>query len=108
MHVGFLVFLFTGGMLYRAFEGAAADWVLATHLAALAYSIIISLFSLPCPLTALQKWFDRRAGRAPYEGDCVAHYLWSKLPVEGNEAWLLVSLLFIALAINAPFYLYVR
>lgn len=45
------------------------------HILSLFYGVVMENVSWPCPLTIAQKWFLLVAGRAPYEGDFILHYL---------------------------------
>lgn len=45
------------------------------HILSLFYGAVMENVSWPCPLTVAQKWFMAKAGRIPYQGDFVIHYL---------------------------------
>jgi hypothetical protein len=45
------------------------------HIGSVVYGLWIEVFFWPCPLTYLEQWAMRRAGREPYRGDFLLHYL---------------------------------
>lgn len=45
------------------------------HILSLFYGAVMENVSWPCPLTLAQKWFLLMAGRTPYHGDFIVHYL---------------------------------
>ncbi|HVB33436.1 MAG TPA: DUF2784 family protein [Patescibacteria group bacterium] len=45
------------------------------HILSLFYGAVMENVSWPCPLTLAQKWFLAEAGRTPYHGDFIVHYL---------------------------------
>jgi hypothetical protein len=45
------------------------------HILSLFYGAVMENVSWPCPLTIAQKWSIAKAGRTPYEGDFMIHYL---------------------------------
>jgi hypothetical protein len=45
------------------------------HIASLIYGAIIETAPWPCPLTLAEKWCEVHAGRVPYEGPFLLHYL---------------------------------
>lgn len=45
------------------------------HIGSVIYGLLIEIFFWPCPLTYLEQWAMRRAGRQPYGGDFLLHYL---------------------------------
>lgn len=58
LHFAFLVFLVIGGFL-------AWRWprVMYAHLAVVAWGILITVFSIDCPLTGPEDYFRRKAGQ---------------------------------------------
>lgn len=59
-HFAFLVFLVVGGFL-------AWRWpkVMYAHLAVVAWGVLITVFSIDCPLTGPEDYFRRKAGQDP-------------------------------------------
>lgn len=47
-------------------------WV---HIGSVFYGLLIEVFFWPCPLTYLEQWAMRHAGREPYRGEFLLHYL---------------------------------
>lgn len=45
------------------------------HILSLLYGVVMENVSWPCPLTIAQKWFLLVAGKTPYHGDFILHYL---------------------------------
>ncbi len=70
LHFGFLVFLVIGGLL-------AVRWrrVLWFHLASVAWSLGIVTVGQRCPLTALERWANARAGGVAYNGGFIDRYV---------------------------------
>jgi len=69
-HFAFIVFVLLGGLLVLKWPQIA--WL---HIPAALWGALTEFFSLPCPLTPLEKYFQRLAGDTPYEGDFIARYL---------------------------------
>lgn len=70
LHLGFVVYVVTGGLLV-----AWRPWTAWIHLPCAAYGTAIEVFGWVCPLTPLEQRFRRRAGQAGYEGGFIEHYL---------------------------------
>lgn len=68
-------FLWIVFLIFGAVPGVRWPWVKWTHLAALAFSVLLQLFGWICPITHLEAWLRRAAGAAPYEGTFIGHYL---------------------------------
>jgi hypothetical protein len=69
-HFVFIIFVLLGGLL--ALKWPQIAWL---HIPAALWGALTEFFSLPCPLTPLEKHFQRLAGDTPYEGDFIARYL---------------------------------
>ena len=69
-HFAFIVFVLLGGLLVLKWPQIA--WL---HIPAALWGALTEFFSLPCPLTPMEKHFQRLAGDTPYEGDFIARYL---------------------------------
>ena len=70
LHLLWILWVIFGVLLTRR-----RPWLAWTHVASLVYSIFIELTALPCPLTDLEHWAQRRAGMTAYEQDFLVHYL---------------------------------
>jgi hypothetical protein len=77
------------------------------HLAAVCYSVALEVYGWICPLTYLEQWFLRRAGRFSYEGAFITHYL-EKLIYLHAPQWLLVSLVVVLLVVTLALYFWPR
>ena len=69
-HVLFIAFAVAGGLLVMRWR-----WVMALHLPAVAWAVLVEVMSWPCPLTPLENHFRRRGGEAGYHGGFVEHYI---------------------------------
>ncbi len=70
LHVGFIVFVISGGFL--AWRWPRLIWV---HLPAALWGTAIELCHWVCPLTPLEKQLRQLSGDAGYEGGFIEHYL---------------------------------
>jgi hypothetical protein len=71
-HLAFILFVAFGGLLVLRWHGLA--WI---HLPAAVWGAVIEIMHWNCPLTNVELWFLRRAGKQGYEGGFIAHYLFS-------------------------------
>lgn len=71
-HFAFILFVAFGGLLVLRWHRLA--WI---HLPAVIWGAVIEIMHWNCPLTNVELWFLRRAGREGYEGGFIAHYLFS-------------------------------
>ncbi len=69
-HLLFIAFVIGGGLLTLRWPRVA--WI---HLPAAAWGALIEILGLTCPLTPLENYFLERAGKIPYHGSFIAHYL---------------------------------
>lgn len=70
LHVAFAAFVALGGV--------AAWWwpaILWLHVPCAAWTVLMQLWPLPCPLTPLEQRLRRWAGQGAYQGGFVEHYL---------------------------------
>jgi hypothetical protein len=70
LHFAFIVFVVAGGILVRWWPKLV--WV---HLTAAAWGAYVALANRICPLTPLENWLSRQAGRAGYAGGFMEHHL---------------------------------
>jgi hypothetical protein len=70
LHLAFICFAVAGAFLAWKWR-----WLALLHLPAVAWAVLISLRSWPCPLTPLEKSFRTLAGQAAYEGGFVENYI---------------------------------
>jgi hypothetical protein len=69
-HVALIVVLVAGGPITLRH-----GWFAWVHLPALAATAVVFLARADCPLTVWQKSFLSRAGRTPYRGGFIEHYI---------------------------------
>jgi hypothetical protein len=72
LHFAFILFVAFGGLLVLRWHRLA--WI---HLPAAVWGAVIEIMHWNCPLTGVELWFLRRAGKAGYEGGFISHYLFS-------------------------------
>ncbi len=70
LHVLFVLFVLTGGLL--ALKWPRIIWL---HLPATAWGAIVEFSGWVCPLTPLEQWLRAEGGGPGYETDFIAHYL---------------------------------
>jgi hypothetical protein len=70
LHLLWIVFLILG-----ALPGRRWAWVKWMHIASLAFSVALQVFSWICPLTYLEIWLRKLGGAQPYEGTFIRHYV---------------------------------
>ncbi len=70
VHVAFILFVATGALLTWRWPRVA--WA---HLPALGWGVGTVTRGLPCPLTSLEKAFERRGGGSSYEGGFIDQYV---------------------------------
>jgi hypothetical protein len=70
VHLAYLVYAAVGGFL--GLRGLVWLW---PHVISTVWSVAVTLTSLNCPLTALERWLLELAGRTPYDESFTAHYL---------------------------------
>lgn len=70
IHLLFIVFVITGGMLAKR----SRKWMLI-HLPAAAWATMIELRGWICPLTPLENMLWEKAGQAGYAAGFIEHYL---------------------------------
>jgi Protein of Unknown function (DUF2784) len=69
-HLGFIAWVIFGALFTRGRRCLA--W---THGISLVYGMVIEVVPWPCPLTLAENWFEVQAGRLPYRGPFLLHYL---------------------------------
>ncbi len=70
LHLAFIGWVIFGAWLTRNRPRLAA-----AHLVTIVYAIIAETTPLVCPLTLAENYFEALAGRTPYQGPCLTHYL---------------------------------
>ena len=69
-HFAFIAFVISGGLL-----AARWRWIVALHIPAVLWAIIVEVNNWTCPLTPIEKTLRAWGGGNGYEGDFVAHYI---------------------------------
>ena len=77
-HLVLVVVLIVGGPV-----ALRRPWFVRVHVPAAIATAGVFALGADCPLTIWQKYFIRRAGRAPYEGGFLEHYLVEPLTGSG-------------------------
>ncbi|MEN8762678.1 MAG: DUF2784 domain-containing protein [Thiogranum sp.] len=72
-HLGFIIFVITGGFLVLKWR-----WVILLHLPAVVWGALIEFQGWMCPLTPLEQRLRQAAGEKGYAGGFIEHYV---LPV---------------------------
>lgn len=98
-HFAFIIFVLLGGLLVLKWPQVA--WL---HIPAALWGALTEFFSLPCPLTPLEKHFQRLAGDTPYEGDFIARYLLPLIYPAGLTPTVQIVLGAIVVALNIVIY----
>lgn len=98
-HLAFILFVVFGGLW--VWKRPRLAWV---HLPVVIWGALSEFLSLPCPLTPLEKHFLQLAGKTPYEGDFIAHYLFGMIYPDGLTPGIQVALGIFVVALNIFFY----
>jgi hypothetical protein len=93
-HAAYLVFQMCGGLLALR----SPRW-LVPHVAAVIWGIAIVAVRGRCPATALEKWLLARAGREPYSGSFLDHYVFGTYLPNGSQPWVYGSHLAVILLV---------
>ena len=70
VHLGFIAFVLFGALLALRWR-----WVIALHLPAAAWGLLIEVSGRICPLTDIENSLRMHAGQAPYADSFIEHYL---------------------------------
>ena len=70
LHLAFVVFVLTGGLLALKWP-----WIVRVHLPAAAWGAIVEFSGWLCPLTPLEDWLREQAGQQAYRTDFLERYL---------------------------------
>lgn len=98
-HFAFIIFVLLGGLLMLKWPRVA--WL---HIPAALWGVMTELLSLPCPLTPMEKHFQRLAGDIPYEGDFIAHFLLPLIYPPGLTPNVQILLGIIVIVVNIVIY----
>jgi hypothetical protein len=98
VHLGFILWVMFGAVFTRG-----RTWLAWVHILCAAYGVVIEAGPWPCPLTLAENWFEVQAGRMPYQGPFLLHYL-DLLVYPHVPGALLTWLAVVVLAVNAFVY----
>jgi hypothetical protein len=102
LHLAFVLFVVAGGVL--AVRWPRVAWV---HIPAALWGVWIEIAGWICPLTYLENWLRRRAGRADYTASFIDQYLLPVLYPPSLAREVQVGLGALLLAVNLGVYLVV-
>ncbi len=98
LHLAFILWV-----LFGAFFTRGRPRLTVVHAVCAVYGLVIEFAPWPCPLTLLENWFEVQAGRMPYNGPFLLHYL-DRTVYPNVPPMLLIVGAGIALAVNAAVY----
>jgi Protein of Unknown function (DUF2784) len=98
LHALFILWVIFGALLTRS--RPSLRWL---HIVSLIWGMLTELLPWPCPLTVLENWFEAKAGRAPYQGGFLLHYL-DKLVYPDTSATVLTITGILVCAVNLALY----
>ena len=99
VHLGFILFVVLGGVLVLRWPRVA--WL---HIPAAILGALIEFAGWYCPLTDLENYFLRKAGRAGYTEGFVAHYLVAVIYPSGLTRGFEIAIGVFVVAVNAIVY----
>ena len=102
-HAAFVLFVVFGGFLVKRWR-----WLVALHVPAAIWGVLIEIGGWVCPLTPLENMLRHRAGEAGYSGGFVEHYLLRALYPAGLTRTVQLTLAAFVLAANAIAYARLR
>ena len=100
VHLGFLAFVVFGALL-----GRRNRWWRLAHIAAMVYGVLIEVFYWYCPLTYLEQYLRRLAGRGIYEEPFIAHFLNKIIYIDIPQGALILAAV-VVLCANSGLYVY--
>ena len=98
-HFAFIVFVALGGLLVLRWHQLA--WI---HLPAAIWGVTIEIMQWNCPLTNLENWLLRRAGKQGYSDGFIAHYLFRIIyPAGLTRGWEIAIAVFVVVVNTAVY-----
>lgn len=101
LHLAFILFV-----LFGAFLALRWRWVVALHLPAVTWGVVVEFTGWICPLTPLENHFRALGAGSGYSGSFVDHYLMPVIYPSGLTGRTQVFLGFFVLILNVAVYLY--
>ena len=99
LHVAFILFVVFGGVLVLRWPRVA--WL---HIPAAIWGAMIEFAGWYCPLTHLENYFLRKAGRAGYSEGFLAHYLFAVIYPAGLTRGFEIAIGVFVVAVNVTIY----
>lgn len=99
LHLAFILFVVLGGVLVLRWPRVAL-----LHVPAAIWGALIEFAGWYCPLTHLENYFLRKAGRAGYTEGFIAHYLFAVIYPSGLTRGFEIAIGVFVVAVNATFY----
>jgi len=99
IHFAFIVFVIGGGLLLLRWPKLM--WI---HLPAAIWGFVIEMMGWYCPLTGIENWLLRRAGREGYSGGFVSHYIFALIYPAGLTRTLEIAIGVFVLIVNVSLY----
>ena len=98
IHFAFLAFV-----VFGAFWGRGSRFWRYLHLSCMVYGVFVEVFYWYCPLTYLEQYLRRRAGRGGYQEPFIAHYLNQFIYLDVPQ-WSLILAALIVSGVNVTLY----
>jgi hypothetical protein len=99
IHLAFIVFVIGGAFLLLRWPKLM--WI---HLPAACWGVVIEMMGWYCPLTGLENWLLRRAGREGYSGGFVSHYIFALIYPAGLTRTIEIAIGVVVLVVNVGVY----
>lgn len=99
IHFAFIVFVIGGGLLLLRWPKLM--WI---HLPAAIWGFVIEMMGWYCPLTGIENWLLRRAGREGYSGGFVSHYIFALIYPAGLTRTVEIAIGAFVLIVNVSVY----
>jgi hypothetical protein len=99
LHLTFILFVLLGGILLLRWPQLV--WL---HLPAAIWGVLIEFAGWYCPLTGLENWLLRRAGREGYTEGFVAHYIFKVIYPAGLTRPMEIAIGMAVLVLNVSVY----
>lgn len=94
---------FVAWVIFGAIFTGGRRWLSAVHILCVIYGLIIEIVTWPCPLTLAEYWLEVQAGRRPFSGPFLLHYLDAILYPDVSAMWLVWGAA-VVLAMNVVVY----
>ena len=99
LHLGFVLFVVTGGLLVFRWR-----WMALLHLPAVIWAVLLEFNGWLCPLTPLELSLRAAGGQAGYGGGFVEHYILPALYPAELDTTLQIAMGSFVIAINITLY----